>query len=144
MTKERFKIITFVSVMLRVGEEVLLIRRCNTNIDDGLYGFVGGGVDGNESVTNAAMREVLEEVGVRLEKDSLKVIHVQHKMHLGGYESICFFTEATKWEGEPRNMEPNKCDDLKWFSLNALPKNMQSFDVVEMVREGIFFSESGW
>jgi hypothetical protein len=43
-------------------------------------------------------------------------------------------------------MEPDKCDDIKWFDIKRLPENCQpSFkQVVTMLDNDIFFSEMGW
>jgi ADP-ribose pyrophosphatase YjhB (NUDIX family) len=29
---------------------------------------------------------------------------------------------ATKWQGEPKNMETEKCEKIGWFDLNNLPE----------------------
>ena len=57
--------------------------------------------------------------------------------------NIIFFMEATGWEGEPRIMEPNKCDDVRWFPVDALPQNIMPLakHVIEMVSKNIFYSE---
>jgi ADP-ribose pyrophosphatase len=146
MVRERFKIGTYATIMLRKGDEVLFIKRSNTGVDDGFYCLPGGGIDGNEPVTHAAAREAFEEVGIKIEKENLKVVHVLHRMHQEGYETVGFFVEATNWEGEPQNMEPHKHDDLGWFSINALPENTvpQLMHVLDLVKEGVFFSELGW
>jgi hypothetical protein len=39
-------------------------------------------------------------------------------------ERIAAFVVAERWAGEPAIMEPDKCDDLQWFALDALPVNM--------------------
>jgi len=44
-------------------------------------------------------------------------------------------------------MEPNKCDDLKWFDINNLPENIIPF--VKFVLKEIFnkqnnYYEYGW
>lgn len=43
-----------------------------------------------------------------------------------------YFFVATKWAGEPRICEPDKCDDLRWFPVDELPENM-----MHHVREAI-------
>ncbi len=64
----------------------------------------------------------------------------------GNDERIDFFFEATSWEGEPQNNEPNKCDDLSWFSIAHLPKNTIPYIkiAIENYRKNIVFSEFGW
>jgi ADP-ribose pyrophosphatase YjhB (NUDIX family) len=48
---------------VRGGEEILLMQRS----DNGHWGLPGGHVEPGESVTKAALREVLEETGWRIE-----------------------------------------------------------------------------
>jgi ADP-ribose pyrophosphatase YjhB (NUDIX family) len=147
VNKERFKIGAYVSLILRKDEKILLIRRFNTGSSDGFYACVGGGVDGNEPITQAMIREADEEIGIKLRKENLKIVHVLHNKAAHGHkEQIGFFVDATEWEGDPKNMEPHKHDDVAWFSLNDLPQNTLSKlkHVLEMINKNIFFSEFGW
>lgn len=143
--QERFKCESFVSLILRRGSQVLLIRRFNTGCDDGMYGCAGGGVDGNEPVTQALIREAYEELGITIKKEQVKMVHVVHKRY-ANKEMIGFFFEASEWEGELRNMEPHKHDDLGWFEVDALPNNCQNAftHVLAMIEQNKFFSELGW
>ena len=145
MTEQRFKLIPFVAVLLRKGNELLLIRRYNTGYDDGMYCCVGGGVDGNEPITDAAIREAKEELGITLKKDNLKVVHAIHYNSPYG-EYIAFLVKATEWDGEPQIMEPHKCDDIRWFPMDALPENMASVEkkVLKDIENDVFYSEHGW
>jgi ADP-ribose pyrophosphatase YjhB (NUDIX family) len=146
MSKERFKLVPFVALILRKGTKILLIRRYNTGYDDGTWACAGGGVDGKEPVTNAVIREAREELGIKLKSENLKMAHVLHAQHSIGHETIGFFIEATEWEGEPKNMEPHKCDNIGWFDLNELPENLiPTFGhVVQMLEKNVFYSEFGW
>ena len=146
MQKERFKLASFVSLILRRGPEVLLIRRYNTGCEDGMYGCAGGCVDGNEPITQALIREASEELGIKLKKEQVKVVHIVHRKNSQGQEMIGFFVEASEWEGAPCNMEPHKCDALGWFHINKLPDNCQSVfkHVLAMLDQKQFFSEMGW
>lgn len=146
MSQERFKIGSFVSLILKKESKVLLIRRFNTGCEDGMYGCAGGGVDGNEPITQAIIREASEELGIRLKKDDIKMLHIVHKKNGAGQEMIGFFLEASEWEGEPKNMEPHKCDDIGWFDLQNLPTNCQPTfkHVINMLEKNIFYSELGW
>ena len=40
-------------------------------------------------------------------------------------------------------MEPNKCDDLKWFDINELPENiiMRIKNVLENIKRGIIYDD---
>ena len=78
MARERFKIGAFVALILRKQEMILLIRRSNTGSGDGFYACAGGGVDGDESITQAMIREADEELGIKLKKENLKIVHIVH------------------------------------------------------------------
>ncbi|WP_218000212.1 hypothetical protein [Millisia brevis] len=44
-------------------------------------------------------------------------------------------------------MEPNKCDEVRWFPLDALPDNTIAyvrFAILAALRDGRSFSEYGW
>lgn len=47
-------------------------------------------------------------------------------------ERINYFFTVDRWNGEIKNNEPNKCDDLKWFDLDGLPEN-----TIPYIREAI-------
>ena len=143
---ERYKLGSFVTLLLRRGSEIFLIRRFNTGCEDGMYGCAGGGLDANESVTQAIIREAKEELGIELKKEHLKIVHVVHRKYTAGHDWIGFFIEASEWKGEPRNMEPHKCDHCGWFDINNLPANCQPAltQALPMLKDNIFFSEMGW
>jgi hypothetical protein len=65
---------------------------------------------------------------------------------VGTRERIDVFIKAEKWNGEIKNMEPHKCDDLRWFPLNALPKNTIPHvkHAIECIQKNIFYSEYGF
>jgi 8-oxo-dGTP diphosphatase len=37
---------------------------------------------------------------------------------------MALFFGAARWRGEIKNLEPDKCRDLEWFSLDELPEAM--------------------
>ena len=123
---------------------VLLLRRFNTGWEDGKYSVPAGHVDAGEPVTQAAIREACEEVGVDLKTSDVEVVHVMHRK--SEEERIDFFLNVKSWTGEIANKEPHRCDDLAWYPLSSLPGN-----VIPYVRQGlanyqngILFSEFGW
>lgn len=107
-------------VILQKGDEVLLGRRCNTGYMDGKYGIPAGHIEEGGSATLAAIREAREEIGVSIRPQDLQIIHVM-KRKGSDREYADFFFVARAWEGEPAIAEPDKCDDLGWFSRGDLP-----------------------
>ena len=134
-----------VHVMLRRGDEVLLLKRANTGYEDGHYSVVGGHLDGGETVRQAAVRETLEEAGVRVSVENVHVVGVMHR-RTASEERIDFFVAVHRWQGEVRNREPHKCAELAWHRFEELPDN-----VIPYVRQaftnylqGVWFGSFGW
>lgn len=145
INKEKFKIIPTVYLILNQSNNILLARRYNTGFHDGDYSFPAGHLDGNETLVSAMIREAKEEVGIVLKSDDLRLIHVMHRKE-PTEERINFFFTAEKWEGKPKIMEPQKCDDLAWFSMDQLPENTIPYikHAIYCYKKGINYSEFGW
>jgi 8-oxo-dGTP diphosphatase len=144
MKNERFKMIASVYILFVRDDKVLMSRRFNTGYEDGNYGLVAGHVEDNESLTCAAIREAKEEAGVDIAPEDLEVKTTMHRRQED--IRVDFLFEAQKWGGEITNMEPERCDDLSWFPLDALPANTIPYtrQVIENYRKGIIYSEWGW
>ena len=123
MSKERFKLIASVYLVLITDNKILLSRRYNTGYFDGNYSFPAGHLNGNETLKQGVVREVKEEIDVDLELNNLELIYVMNRK-IPNDERLDFFFSTKEWLGEPRIMESDKCDDLSWFELNNLPKNI--------------------
>jgi ADP-ribose pyrophosphatase YjhB (NUDIX family) len=124
--------------------QVLLLRRANTGYEDGNYSVVAGHLNGEESVTQAAIREAHEEVGIALRPTDLTVVGVMHRV--SNDERIDFFLVATTWDGMLTNQEPDKCSELRWCALDALPANTIPYvrTALENFSRGVWFAEFGW
>jgi 8-oxo-dGTP diphosphatase len=125
-------------------EQVLLLRRFNTGYEDGNYSVPAGHLDGGESVRMAAVREAREELALRIEPDALEFVGVMHRK--SNDERIDFFFIVRGWQGEPQNAEPDKCDQLLWAEMDALPKNTIPYvrRALESLKQGEKFMEFGW
>ncbi len=145
MQKERFKLVPTSHLILTNDNKILLLRRFNTGYEDGNYSVVAGHLDGNETFLQAMVREASEEAGITIKEEDLEVVHVMHRKG-PGEERIDFFIKANAWEGEPRIMETQRCDDLKWFGIDSLPSNVIAYvkQAIENFRRRVFYSEHGW
>lgn len=143
--KDRFKVIPSVYLLLIRDGKILLLRRCNTGYYDGYYGLPAGHVEAGETLTEGMMREVAEEVGVVVRRVHLHLAHVLYRMSdiPAPHERVDFFFTIDTWQGEPKNMEPEKCDDIGWFPLHALPDNMvpEVRHAIERFQSGDSYSE---
>lgn len=136
--------IVAVYLLLRRGDEVLLLKRANTGYMDGNYGLVSGHVDGDELATAAMTREAMEEAGIVIKPGDLKLVHTTHKLTDGpSTERVELFFQADSWEGEITNTEPHKCDELAWYPVASLPQNTIPLVriVIQAVETGETFSE---
>jgi len=141
-TRARFPVT--VHLLFFRGNQILLLRRYNTGFRDGEYSVPAGHIDGGESVRAAAAREAQEEVGVRIAEEDIIFSSVMHRNE--GDERVDFFFRVRHWDGEPFNREPDKCDDLRWVDIHALPENMVPYvrTALQNHLDDIRFYEFGW
>jgi len=142
---DRFMLVSAVHLLLIRNRRVLLLRRHNTGYEDGNYSVPAGHLDGGEPVSEAMVREAFEETGIVIDRADLSVVHVMHRATPDG-ERIDFFLNADRWSGKPTIVEPNKCDELSWHPLNALPPNTIPYiaEALNAYRTSSGFSEYGW
>ena len=124
--------------------KILLSRRYQTGYMDGYYSIPAGHLDGNEPVRQAALREAREEIGVQIDPADIAFAGVFHRSE--GDERVDFFVHVQKWNGEPVNAEPEKCDEIRWVDFEALPENTVPYvrQAIENFRAGVLFEEFGW
>lgn len=153
MQKEqrRFKLKTGVLLLLVQDDQLLLSRRYQTGIDDGLYVVPMGCHDGRETLTDALIREAKEEIGIMLAPQDIQVCHVMHRLHHMPVKELSFeqmdvFFKVQSFSGTIRNMEPEKCDELAFYPLNNLPDKVVPFirQAITCVQTQQFYSEFGW
>lgn len=101
-------------------------------------------MDGDETVSQAIIREAFEEAKVTIKKEDLIPATVIHRK--SNKEYIDFFFVAKNWIGKLKIGEPDKCDDLSWFSLDSLPTNLLPHikEALENYKNKTPFFESGW
>jgi 8-oxo-dGTP diphosphatase len=150
MNNTRFKLVSAVHLLLMQDARVLLLRRFNTGYEDGNYSVPAGHLDGNESVSDAMIREAFEEAGISISASNLRVVHVMHRrsptLDGSSNERIDFFLVASEWNGDPKIMEPDKCDELDWFPIDDLPPNVIPYirQALDSYRQSSPYSEFGW
>jgi 8-oxo-dGTP diphosphatase len=120
MTRARFPVTVHLFFFRK--SQILLLRRFNTGFRDGEYSVPAGHLDGGETVLQAAIREGKEEAGVDIEETAMTFSSVLHRIE--DEERVDFFVQVHQWQGEPFNAEPDKCDDLRWVDITALPANI--------------------
>ena len=114
---DRFKCPIAVFLILKKENKIYLQLRKNCSFE-GMYGAVGGHVDGGETIINAVIREAKEEVGIDVSKSDLILKTICHS-NAGGKEYIQFFFVCDKWLGMLENKEKDKCEQ-RHPSLDAI------------------------
>lgn len=139
----RFQVVPASYVIFRRDGRVLLQLRQGTGYMDGHWATAAAGhVEAGESAAAAAVREVREELGIRTATGDLVPVTAMHRTNGGGQavsERVDFFFTCTRWQGEPRIMEPGKAAALEWFSLDDLPAAVVPHEryVLDRLRSGV-------
>ena len=110
-----------VGVMIMKGRKVLLGLRKGSH-GAGEYAFPGGHLESMESFEDCARRETREECGIEIENirfqflANLQQYPPKHYVHIG---------LIAEWKsGDPRAMEPQKCERWEWHELDSLPDRL--------------------
>lgn len=108
-------------VFIQEGK-VLLLKRPKQK--GGGYNLVGGHVKAGEAPLSALLREIEEEIGVRIQSENLELMRLVYREKQGSSPKLHLVFWVHAWEGEPRNREPGKCLGLEWFPLDQLPTDL--------------------
>ena len=141
---ERKSMIVAVHLLLIKDGKLLMMRRYNTGYEDGNYSLCAGHIDGGEVYHEAMKREAKEELGIQISDDQLKTVQVMHRKSKD--ERIDYFFTAESWQGSVKNMEEDKCDELKWFDIDELPENTVAYIKygIKEYLKGETFTSYGW
>lgn len=123
--EERFKCAVCVDLFMFKFDggrkKVLLMRRRNTGSGDGEYELPGGHLENGEDVFNAMIREAKEEIQINASRQDLSIVHIMH--HFSG-QRINFVFSLNGDGFVPKIGEPDKCENLEWFDVDNLPKQI--------------------
>ncbi len=109
-----------VTLAMFVRDRKILLAMKKRGFGTGNWNGYGGKLLEGEAVLDAAMREIEEESGVRVEEE-----HLEHLGTLDFYftdkpdwDQRCMVYRITKWDGEPVESEEMK---PQWFSFDEMP-----------------------
>lgn len=146
--KNIFKLPAYVGIILKDNNNILLVQRHNTDWACGYWNFPGGLLEKNETLTAAAARETLEEIGVVVEPSDFTLAHAlqvrANEKNTQDIIGLYFIAEA--WQGTPTNKEPHRHSNVAWFNINALPTNITEHALlaIEGIKTNKKYSENGW
>jgi MoaA/NifB/PqqE/SkfB family radical SAM enzyme/ADP-ribose pyrophosphatase YjhB (NUDIX family) len=111
-------------LIVRVGDEILLGKRLNC-YGAGTWALPGGHLEPGERCVKTVCREAMEELGVGVEPHQLTLVGVSDDpTPTNGVRHIHFTFELRRTTFEPENMEPHRCEELRFFDLSQLPDEL--------------------
>lgn len=138
---ERCQFLVSVHAFFMKDDQILLAERANTGYMDGFFSVPAGHVEKLEGIKDALRREISEEVGIEM-KDLPEPAHVMRRIKAND-ERVDYFFVITKWDGELRNNEPEKCAQITWIDSNNLPEKTVPYIrfAVDQIKQGKVFSD---
>lgn len=102
---------------------------------EGSWSFPGGHLEFGESLENCAIREVVEETGIKI-KNIRKFSYTNDIFFKENKHYITCFFLADYDSGDVKILEPNKCEKWDWFEWENLPKPL-FIPLQNLLKEGI-------
>ncbi len=122
MGKNNFRV--SVNLVVSQDDKICLMRRYNTGWNDGMYALMGGHVEDGENPLDAAVREAKEELGITVKQENLS-----HLLTMAvSPDHIYLYFGCSNYQGTVTNMEPDQCDDIRFFDKTSLPDNIIGAD----------------
>lgn len=108
-----------IGVMIFKDGKLLLGKRKGSH-GAGEYSFPGGHLEYMEGFEECAKREVLEEAGIKIKNVRFQVLGNIKDYAPKHYVQIGLIAD---WEsGEPKVLEPDKCENWEWYDIDNLPE----------------------
>ncbi len=106
--------------LVRGGRVLLVHRSPLKRAFPGVWDLPGGVVEPGESLVEALVRELREELDVRVDAGSCTPL-AELSLSLRGDLLRMTAYRVGAWRGTPVNAAPDEHDDLAWFGLDDLP-----------------------
>ena len=116
-------------VIVLKGDKILFMKR-KGSISAGEYALPGGHLEHLKSFQECAKREVLEECGVEI--DDVRFGYVANIDEYAPKHYVQIGMIARWKSGEPKNMEPEKAEEVGWYDLSHLPQPIAAMSQVSL------------
>lgn len=100
-------------------------------------------IEWNETIKQALIREIKEEINLDINENDLKIIHISHRV----CEDRVYFDiyiEVMKCTWKLNINEPEKCSELKFINIDNLPNDdFMNYDIncLKKAYNGEYFSD---
>ena len=135
-----------INLVIKKDDKILLFFRNDGffNYDGGWWVLPAGHIEQGETAQAAAIREAKEELDINIAPENIKCIHVMSNL-ASRTEGFDFFFEVSKYSGQIRNCEGDKCADMQYFTMDEIKnlKNVVSPTRISLanIAQGKFYSE---
>lgn len=138
-----------VSVFSRVnGKDCVLANKRGPGLPNhvGQWNVVSGYIDYDETLKEAAIREVFEETGVDIKDCNIQLYKIEDDPKREN--QVILFRYFTWYNGPKdvltnKNSEPNEVDEIKWIPLTELNNYEWTSEKHKMMIRNIFLNEYG-
>ena len=134
MEEKRYPGVGMGIFVFKDGKFLMGIRKNPHGI--GKWALPGGKLEFNEELEDCARREVKEETGLEIKNIRFKAI-TNDMFKNEDKHNITIFMISDWLSGEPRVMEPNKCEEWKWISKDNIPEPL-FLPLINLRKRGLF------
>jgi len=125
------------------NEKILFQKRQNTWFRDWAYQLPSGHLELRETIKQAYVRELKEELGIDVLEEDIEIIHI---VHTDTADRVYFniYANILRYSWDIKNNEISKCSEIQYFSFDEIISNplcAYEWETLKMIREWYFFSE---
>lgn len=115
--------------------EVLVWRRVS-DFKNGYFQIIPAWhLEWYESIMDCAVREAKEELWIEVKKEDLKVIHTCHRVKKDERVYFDIYLEVKKYQWVIKRCEDDKCSEIRFVDINALPEDKFVMYDIETLRK---------
>ena len=109
------------------NNKILLQKRKGTKLWPGYYALPAGHIDQGENQYEALIREAKEELDIEINPKGIINSYVVLRRNYFEIDEkilepyIDYYFEISKYNGLPKIVEKDKCEELIWADINNLP-----------------------
>ena len=127
-------------MIITKDNKILLQKRKGSKLWPGYYALPAGHIDEGETQYDALAREAQEELGINIDPKNILNSYVvlrRNFFEIDGKQLepyIDYYFDIEEFEGVPKIMEEDKCDELIWADVDNLPEPFINY-------EGVFLED---
>ena len=123
-----------VHMIIIKDNKILLQKRKGSKLWPGYYALPAGHIDEGETQYDALAREAQEELGIIINIEKILNSYVvlrRNYFEIDGKQLepyIDYYFDIDQFEGVPKIMEEDKCEELIWADINNLPEPFINYE----------------